>query len=159
MTKECKQQFTLRITQANPTQLVVILYEMLLCYLDEAKEALEIQDKTAFTEATRKARGCINELLSSLHVEYEVAQQMQKLYLFCIRRLATATRKKDKAPLQEVQKVLKPLRDAYAEIAGLNTSEPVMKNAQTIYTGLTYGKTASLKESLTDGESGRGMFV
>ena len=26
MTKECKQQFTLRITQANSTQLIVILY-------------------------------------------------------------------------------------------------------------------------------------
>ena len=33
MTKECKQQFTLRITQANATQLVVILYEMTLQYL------------------------------------------------------------------------------------------------------------------------------
>ena len=31
MKKEDKQQFTLRITQANSTQLVVILYEMLLC--------------------------------------------------------------------------------------------------------------------------------
>ena len=39
MTKECKQQFTLRITQANPTQLVVILYEMVLCYLGEMEEA------------------------------------------------------------------------------------------------------------------------
>ena len=33
MTKECKQQFTLRITQANSTQLIVILYEMTLQYL------------------------------------------------------------------------------------------------------------------------------
>ena len=30
MTKECKQLFTLRITQANKTELIVILYEMLL---------------------------------------------------------------------------------------------------------------------------------
>ena len=36
MKKEDKQQFTLRITQANSTQLVVILYEMLLCYLEDA---------------------------------------------------------------------------------------------------------------------------
>ena len=36
MTKELKQQYTLKITQANKTQLVVILYEMLLIYLEEA---------------------------------------------------------------------------------------------------------------------------
>lgn len=156
MTKEQKSQFTLRITEANATELVVILYDMALVYLEEGMQAESEED---FFGAVRKTRGCINELLSSLHVEYEVAQQMQKLYLFCIRRLATAGRKKDKAPLQEVQKILQPLRDAYAQIAGQNTSEPVMKNTQTVYTGFTYGKTASLQESLTDGESGRGMFV
>ena len=156
MTKEQKSQFTLRITEANATELVVILYDMALVYLEEGMQA---GDEKTLTDAIRKTRGCVNELLSSLHVEYEVAQQMQKLYLFCIRRLASATRTKEKAPLLEVQKVLKPLRDAYAEISGQNTSEPVMKNAQTVYTGLTYGKTASLQESLTDGESGRGMFV
>ena len=41
MTKECKQQFTLRITQANATQLVVILYEMTLQYLADAEQAAE----------------------------------------------------------------------------------------------------------------------
>lgn len=156
MTKEQKSQFTLRITEANATQLVVILYDMALVYLEEG---LQAENEEALTDAIRKIRGCINELLSSLHTEYEVAQQLQKLYLFCIRRLATAGRKKDKAPLVEVQKTLQPLRDAYEEIAGQNTSGPVMQNAQTVYSGLTYGKTASLSENLTDGKPGRGMFV
>ena len=40
MTKECKQQFTLRITQANKTELIVILYEMLLAYTQDAKISL-----------------------------------------------------------------------------------------------------------------------
>ena len=40
MTKECRQQFTLRITQANKTELIVILYEMILTYLDDAERAL-----------------------------------------------------------------------------------------------------------------------
>ena len=45
MTKEDKQQFTLRISQANSTQLVVILYEMLLCYIKEAREELEAREQ------------------------------------------------------------------------------------------------------------------
>ncbi len=156
MTKEQKSQFTLRITEANPTELVVILYDMALIYLEEGQQA---ESDEALSDAIRKIRGCVNELLSSLHTEYEVAQQMQRLYLFCIRRLAAAGRKKEKAPLKEVQQILQSLRDAYAEIAVQNTAGPVMQNAQTVYTGLTYGKTASLSENLTDGKPGRGMFV
>ena len=41
MTREMKQEFTLRITQANKTQLITILYEMVLLYIDEAQEARE----------------------------------------------------------------------------------------------------------------------
>ena len=92
MKKEDKQQFTLRITQANPTQLVVILYEMLLSYLEDASAALveEPGHVEVFREAVRKARGCLNELMASLHMEYEPAPVLLQLYLFCLRRLAWA---------------------------------------------------------------------
>ena len=40
MTNELKKEYTLRISQANKTQLVVILYEMLLIYVDEAKKQI-----------------------------------------------------------------------------------------------------------------------
>ena len=82
MTKECKQQFTLRITQANATQLVVILYEMTLQYLADAEQAAE---DAQFLEAVRRTRGCINELLNSLHREYSPATELSRLYLYCIR--------------------------------------------------------------------------
>ena len=158
MTKECKQQFTLRITQANPTQLVVILYEMLLCYLDEAKEALEIQDKTAFTEAARKARGCINELMQSLRMEYEPAPGLLQLYLYCIRRLAACELHKQPQAIDEIVNVIKPLHDAYQEIAGLNQAGPVMNNSQSVYAGLTYGRN-TLTENMADQGANRGMLV
>ena len=40
-------EFTLRITQANKTQLITILYEMVLLYLDEAQEALRVEEITS----------------------------------------------------------------------------------------------------------------
>ena len=70
MTKECKQQFTLRITQANSTQLIVILYEMTLQYLADGEQAA---DDAGLAEAVHRARGCIKELLNSLHREYSPA--------------------------------------------------------------------------------------
>ena len=44
MTSELKQQFTLKISQANKTRLVVILYEMMLVYIEEARQANEAGD-------------------------------------------------------------------------------------------------------------------
>lgn len=155
MTKECKQQFTLRITQANSTQLVVILYEMVLCYLEEGENA---QDRDALKDAVRKARGCVNELIQSLHLEYEPAPTLMQLYLFCIRRLAACEGRGDMQALADIKKVIQPLRDAYAQIEGLNDGGPVMNNPQTVYAGLTYGKN-TLTENMADQGANRGMLV
>lgn len=159
MTKEVKQQFTLRITQANSTELVVILYEMALSFLQDAKDAGQEQEWAEFKEAIRKTRGCINELMQSLHMEYEPAKSLFKLYMFCIRRLAYSQVRKEVQVLDEVESVLCKLHDAYAKIAPNNSSAPVMSNTQTVYSGLTYGKGASLTEDVTGQSSNRGMFV
>lgn len=158
MTKECKQQFTLRITQANATEMVVILYEMLLCYLEEAQAALAEEDKVAFKEAVRKSRGCLNELMQSLNLEYEPAPTLMQLYLFCVRRLAIGEVRRDASALDEIVRVIRPLHDAYEEIAKQNESGPVMNNSQTVYAGLTYGKN-TLTENMTDQGTNRGMLV
>ncbi len=158
MTKECKQQFTLRITQANSTELVVILYEMLLCYLEECKEALEAKDLECFKEAVRKARGCLNELLASLNMEYAPAEELKKLYFFSIRKLAHAEYKKDVQAIEEIKRIIGPLHDAYEQVAAQNEQGPVMNNSQTVYAGLTYGKN-TLTENMTDQGFNRGMLV
>lgn len=158
MTKESKQQFTLRITQANPTQLVVILYEMCLEYLKEAKEMLAAGDMPAFREAVRKTRGCITELMQSLNPEYDPAPAMLQLYLYCIRRLAYGEFHKEEAALEEIRRVMEPLHDAYSQIQDQNPAGPVMGNSQTVYAGLTYGRN-SLTENMGDPGSNRGMLV
>lgn len=158
MTKEKKQQFTLRITQANPTQLVVILYEMCLEYLDEARNALQAGEIPAFREGTRKTRGCLSELMQSLDLDYEPAPAMLQLFLFCVRRLAYSEFHRDEKALEEIESVLRPLHDAYEKIQDQNASGPVMGNAQTVYAGLTYGRN-SLTENMGDPGSNRGMFA
>lgn len=158
MTREDKQQFTLRISQANSTELVVILYEMLLSYLREAKEELKSGNEQEFHEAVRKSRGCLNELLQSLHLQYEPAPALRQLYLFCIRRLASGEVKKDGDLLEEIEKVIGPLRDAYARIASENPAGPVMGNSQTVYAGLTYGRN-TLTENMADQGPNRGMYI
>lgn len=158
MTKEMKQQFTLRITQANETQLVVILYEMMLCYLKEAKEAGQKEDHTGFLEGIRKSRACLQELMNSLNFQYAPAPQLQQLYWYCLRMLARAEGRGKVEFLADVEQVIVPLHDAYEQIAAQNTKRPVMNNSQTVYAGLTYGRNM-LTENMTDQGANRGMRV
>lgn len=156
MTNEMKQQFTLKITQANKSQLVVILYEMLLAYLDEADEAHDCGNRAEFRDGIRKARGCLKELMASLHFEYEPAQQLLQLYLYANRELARADIYNNKEELSHVRTVMAKLHEAYETISSQDTSAPVMANAQTVYAGLTYGRN-NLTENLADQGSSRGF--
>ena len=62
MTNEKKQEFTLRITQANKSQLIVLLYEIFLQYMEDAKDALADGQKDAFHRSMEKSIDCLREL-------------------------------------------------------------------------------------------------
>lgn len=158
MTRELKQEFTLRITQANKTQLITILYEMVLLYIDEAEEALTVENKTEFRSAIRKIRGCMNELTESLHLEYELAQNLLQLYLYVNRELVQASSHFAKENLEHVRLVIGELQKAYQKIEDQDRSGPVMGNTQTVYAGLTYGRN-TLTENIADPSANRGFCV
>lgn len=158
MTKELKQEFTLRITQANKTQLITILYEMILLYLDEAKAALETEDMSAYKNAIRKIRECMNELTASLHFEYELAGNLLQLYLYINSELVQASIRKKAENLDHVEMVIKGLHAAYQQIETQDTSQPVMGNTQAVYAGLTYGKN-TLTENIADPDGNRGFCI
>lgn len=158
MTKELKQEYTLRITQANKTQLITILYEMALQYVDEAKEALAAADRTELKNAVRRIQGCICELMDSLHMEYEVAQNLLQLYLYINREVAKAALYNDGEYLEHVCPVLEKLAAAYKQIEGKDASAPIMGNTQTVYAGLTYGRD-NLMENAADPAANRGFSV
>lgn len=156
MTKELKQEYTLKITQANKTELITILYEMLLIYTEDAKKACAKADRMEFREAVRKARGCVDELLASLNFDYSLAMNFLQLYLYVNRELARAEIRNAEEPLDNVIKVISGLHKAYEKLDKMDTSGPVMENVQTVYAGLTYGKNI-LNENLADQGADRGF--
>ncbi len=170
MTKEKIQEFTFKITRANETEMVVLLYEILLCYLEEVGELLEkgvsvptedrnfTEEEFRLVEAFRKCRGCVNELMQSLHMEYEPAGSLHQLYVYSLKRLAHCERRGELIALTEVKGIITSLHDAYAQIAPQNINGPVMNNSQTVYAGLTYGPGA-LTENMADQGANRGMRV
>lgn len=158
MTKEMKQEFTLRITNANKSETIVILCDMLLAYTEDAKNAFTgSEGKAAFGEAIRKARACLSELINSLNRNYEIAGHIYELYRYTERQLIAAQVKQSIEPLSEVGKVISRLNESYREVARMDSSPALMGNTETVYAGMTYGRNQITESS--NAPSNRGFFV
>ena len=158
MRKEKKQEFTLRITKANKTQMIVILYDMVLEYLKDSLESLEKEEIKEFKWNIERAKDCLDELLDSLNYQYEIAGILRGLYFFYKRELSTAAVYMDKEKVLPVVEMIQELKESYEKISKEDTSAPVMENTQTIYAGLTYGKD-SLNVNLSDQGTNRGFCI
>lgn len=157
MTSELKQQFTLKISMANKTGLVVILYEMMLVYLEEARQAQNAHNREAFCKGIKNAKGCLHELMASLHLQYPIAGHLMQLYAYSDRELTRADIKNSTEELLHVKAIMEKLHAAYEAVSKQDDSAPVMTNTQTVYAGLTYGRN-KLNESLAD-QGSRGFRV
>lgn len=156
MTDEQKQLFTRRITNANKTEMIVILYEMVLIYVKDAGKALDIQDTESFHKEIKNAKACLKELQNSLNFENETAMNYFEVYLFLRRELSKADISCNKTALDNVCGIIGEMHETYRKLSEADTSRPVMENAQTVYAGLTYGKN-SLNESLAGQDIDRGF--
>lgn len=156
MTDEQKRQFTRRITNANKTEMIVILYEMVLTYTGDASKALDNHDMEAFHREIARAKKCVKELQNSVNFENELAMNYFEIYLFLRRELSRADVSGNKTALDNVCSIVGEMHETYEKLSQADTSRSVMENAQTVYAGLTYGKN-SLNESLTGQDIDRGF--
>lgn len=154
MTKEEKQAFTRRICHGNRSQLAVVLCDIFLCYSQEAFEAMKMwdelhlkkeQDGQDFTqivhEKLHNARAALRELQLSLRGQtLSLSQQVTALYQFVDAELVRAELKRDRKHLENGMEIILKLRDAYAIIEKEDISEPLMKNTEKVYAGMTYGR-------------------
>lgn len=158
MNKEKIKDYTLRISQSNRTQLVVVIYDIILTYLSEAKEAHTKGDAKEFRYAVRRAQPFVTELISALNFQYEISYELMRLYLYVNRTLSLGLIKNDSNELIGAETVIKNLRKAFEEISKEDSSQPVMKNTQQVYAGLTYGKGCLNEFSNVQGEN-RGFLA
>lgn len=158
MTSEKKQEFTLKITSANKTQLVVIIYDMALAYLDEAVNAKKAEDKKAFLEAVDRGQKCVESLLSGLDFDYEISHALWHLYFYVIKILSRAIKNVDDNDICEAMRILTALRNSFEEVSKEDKSKPMMGNTQSVVAGITYGRN-SLNEDLQNNGNRRGYFA
>ncbi len=158
MTQEKKQEFTLRITQANKTQMITIIYEIIIDYLDEALDDLSVGNKSGAEKSLLNAQNCIDELISSLNLKYELGKTLHKIYIFSKKELIVAGVNHNMHRIWRVKQNFKALKEAYEQLEKSDDSGPMMDNTQKVYAGLTYGK-YSLNEDISQLSMNRGYMA
>ena len=157
MDNNLKQEFTRRLTQCNNGEMIVIMYDIVFAYMDEAKAAYTVGSYEDYKWAVKKSQGAIDTLIGALNYKYDIARDLHKLYIYAKNSLAKAIYQNRTEGLEEAEKILKRLYNAFCEVAKLDASGPLMRNAQQVYAGMTYGRT-TLNESYME-DSHRGFFV
>ncbi len=158
MTKEKIQDFTLRVSNANKTGMIVVLYDIILTYIDDARTALADGDKQRFRTEITRARNSLNELIGSVNTSEELGMTLLRLYIYSSGELTKSYIYYDAENLDHVSEILVKLADAYRSIVSKDTSAPVMSNTEKLYTGYTYnpyGRT----ENYTDSSTKRGILA
>jgi len=110
-----------QIKTANQLKLIVMLYDGAIRHLN-----LALEDLAAGHERYDRANGhivaaqdIISELMASLDFERggEIARGLFSIYLYVNGRLLDGNVRKDRAPLEEVKRLLGELRDAWDGIS------------------------------------------
>jgi len=105
------------VLTATPERLVVMLYDGMHRFLFQAAAAMRERDIPAVHNKLRSAEAILAHLQSTLDLEQgEIAQNLLSIYLFCRRHLNEARVGLDATKVEEVDRLLSTLRDAWAQI-------------------------------------------
>ncbi|MBQ7564034.1 MAG: flagellar protein FliS [Lachnospiraceae bacterium] len=156
MTKELIQDYTLKISQANPSGIIVLVYDIADQYIKDALTAFDAGNMEDYQTNCQLACRCVEDLLQALNYSYELAFPLMRLYVFINREISVASVMRRVEELLAARDLLLSLRGAFEEVASQDTSEPALYNTQTVYAGLTYGKN-QLNESVVGPSGNRGF--
>jgi flagellar secretion chaperone FliS len=104
-----------RNATSTPGELLLALYDGLFRFLNGAKACIENKQLPRARELLSKSHAILSELTIALDhdVAPELCGQLEGLYGFCIDRIQVASRKADTLAIDEVTRVLTPLREAW----------------------------------------------
>ena len=158
MKSEQVKNFTRRISQCNRGGMIVVIYDIFFAYVKDAEDAFSQQEDDRFHENVRKAEKCIDELMRALDFKYPVSKDLYALYVFAKESLAKTVMRNGLEDLDNAKMVMGNLHDAFKEAAKQDSSQPLMRNTQQVYAGITYGK-HDLTETYQVPEASRGFFA
>jgi flagellar protein FliS len=108
-----------QIASSTPLERVVMLYDAALRAVEGARDASAQGDRRARKDALSRLLAIIAELQNTLDMERggAIAADLDRLYDFVLARVMDAITTQQPGPLDDVRRVLMPLRDAWQTIA------------------------------------------
>ncbi len=130
MNKAAQAYFQTKVNTTDQGQLLLLLYDGALKFLQQAREKMLVNDYAAKGILISKVIDIINELTNTLNLEKggSLAENLNNLYFLCTTRLLQANLKMNVEQLDNVASILSGLRSAYAEI--IETPEARKASAQ-----------------------------
>ncbi len=103
---------------ASPVDLVIMLYDGAIDYLDKAATAVNMKETKEKIKYIDKTVAIIDELLKSLNLEAggEIAVNLQDLYIYMMRELTMANLQNDAGKIKHVESLLRELVSAWRQI-------------------------------------------
>ncbi len=128
--KAAQAYFQTKVNTTDQGQLLLLLYDGALKFLQQAREKMIEKDYAAKGILISKVIDIINELTNTLNLEKggSLAENLNNLYFLCTTRLLQANLKMNVEQLDNVADILTGLRSAYAEI--IETPEARKASAQ-----------------------------
>ena len=167
MKKERVQEFATRVTQGSKTDLVVIMYDIILEDIAEARRIMAAgtgkmlygtQTREEYKKELLHAARFVSELMAALDFRYRLSYELRNLYVYAHKCLTEAAFSGEMHKLSDVEDMMSGLKTAFAKVAEEDTSGPVMQNSQKLTAGLTYGK-GRLNEICVDPNDAKRGFL
>ncbi len=145
MEKLTIEDYVARIANATPLQLVIITYELIDKYIDDATDCID--NKKMFEFNLEKARAFLDDLKNSLDMSFKISGNLMSLYNYVGQQISYYMFDRNTEHVTEIKKVMDELLDGWKTIESQESDKtPVMENTQQLYAGLTYDKSGRLSE-------------
>ncbi|MBI2504127.1 MAG: flagellar export chaperone FliS [Candidatus Latescibacteria bacterium] len=130
-----RQYSQVQIKTANKGKLIVMLYQGAIRFMKKALIQLEQKDMEGKGKSLIRAQDIVLELLYALDQDMlakgnELALNLQRLYLYCYRRLVRANVDMNPEPIKEVAELMASLLEAWEKVVGSQVEPEAEKQVQ-----------------------------
>jgi flagellar protein FliS len=106
------------VNGASPVQLVIMLYDGALRFMEAGKHAMIAKDLEKQNSSLQRAQKIVMELMSCLDMENgaEIARNLLALYTYALEQLVEANVKDDPTAIDRCMKIFSELRESWVLI-------------------------------------------
>ena len=112
-----------KVLSASPRELTLMLYDGMIRFCNLAEVAVEKKDISKAHINILKMQRIIDYLRQTLDMNYPVAEDFERMYIYLSQRMVEANMKKDLQILREINEHLHAIRDNWKEVMRINREQ------------------------------------